>query len=135
MTLTSQFCKCFVTWCVGRHTEPGKCQGDVFLELAASSGPIKKPSGPQTRVTNMLISNPFWMNAHLWMGWGAIRQFIANSKIKAIESYWSHYKLVQNWQHLFLWKGLYMNVNIRRYIWSEILMMIDGGGIGIWKVN
>ena len=28
-----------------------------------------------------------------------------------------------------------MNVNIRRYIWSEILMMIDGGGIGIWKVN
>ena len=41
MTLTLQFCKCFVTWCVGRHTEPGKCQGGVFLELGASSGPIK----------------------------------------------------------------------------------------------
>ena len=54
----------------------------------------------------------------------AIYPFFATPKIPAIESYWGHY-LVQNWQHLTLLKGFYMNDNIRKYIWSEILSAID----------
>ena len=54
----------------------------------------------------------------------AIQAFFATPKIPAKESYWSHY-LVENWQHFSLLKGLYMNDNIRKYIWSEILSAID----------
>ena len=56
--------------------------------------------------------------------YGAIYPFFATPKISAIESYWVHY-LVQNWQHLTLLKGFYINDNIRKYIWSDFLSAID----------
>ena len=46
------FCLFFCDVPLGRHIDTGKCQGDVFLEPSASSG-------PQTLIINMLTLNPF----------------------------------------------------------------------------